>query len=727
MNKSMLLKMRKITATPTMVGYAKNDKLHTQGQYSWGNTQGYNVGRYLRCTVERDILKVAIFLTEHMRAGGKLPAYEIYLDTKKGDFITYDCIQQKWRNAKADLLPWPSYVHYSYNDWMSEKGYWKIKKLLRTSQGGFPGILEFQLRVRADQLKQRHKRETDPWDMELAQTKPLPKDWNRWVRKVGISENYIFYHYDKKGAKTGYCSYCEKEVPIKHPKHNKSGKCPRCRHSITFKAVGRMGSFSTETAYLYLIQRCDVGFMIREFEGCRRYYRGDYQNPDVSCWESRRAIFDQNARQVSAYWWGAYKQQYTRWIKTGVCAARSYYWENGKVYGKSLPTLFQKELKETGLQEFLKKNPSTDPERYLAYFNRVPFLEKMVKADLPVLVKECFLDYSPYQRLFWDTKETSLVKAMGIDGARFKRLKESGRGISYLQWLRYEKAQGLTLPDALIKWFVDNNADPSSFGFLNRNMSFPQIQNYIRRQMTANNQVYRWVISTWTDTLSMAKRLGKNLNDPYVFRPSDLHGRHQAYVRTINELGEELLIMEQERNFPQVNSICASIQDLYSYSGETYMVIVPNGVSDIVREGKKLEHCVGDNRYMERIETRESYILFLRKRTEPTTAYYTLEVEPDGTVRQKRTTGDVQNADIEEAKEFLVEWQKEVAKRLTFAEQELAARSKVLRLESFAEMDQNNTIIRTGALRGQRLVDVLMADLMENTEVAAAPELAAAA
>lgn len=39
--------------------------------------------------------------------------------------------------------------------------------------------------------------------------------------KVAIRQNYIYYHYKKGGAKTGYCTYCEKEVPIKvHPHHN---------------------------------------------------------------------------------------------------------------------------------------------------------------------------------------------------------------------------------------------------------------------------------------------------------------------------------------------------------------------------------------------------------------------------------------------------------------------------------------------------------------------------
>ena len=41
--------------------------------------------------------------------------------------------------------------------------------------------------------------------------------------------------------------------------------------------------------------------------------------------------------------------------------------------------------------------------------------------------------------------------------------------------------------------------------------------------------------------------------------------------------------------------------------------------------------------------------------------YYTLEIEPDGTVRQKRTLFDRQHEDIEQATEFLQKWQKAVS------------------------------------------------------------------
>lgn len=720
MNKSKLLKMRKLTATPTMMAYAANDSVHTQGRYSWGDTYGYHVGRYLRCTVERDILKVAIFLTENMRAGGRMPSYEIYLDAKKGEFITYDCIHKKWRQAKADLLPWPSYVHYSHNDWESEKGYWLIKKHLNVSQGGYAGIMEFQLRVQADKLKQRHKRETDPWDLELAQTKPLPKDWDRWVDKVAILENYIFYQYDRKGAKTGYCSYCEREVPISKPRHNHTGECPRCHHKITFKSVGKAGNFFTASNDLYLLQRCDVGFMLRQFDASRGYFRDDYKKPSVYCREVRRVIYNREARPVSAYYWGAYRQQYTRWIAAGYRPANMYFRQRGKLYGKTLPDLCRAELQHTGLKDYLAKNPILDPEVYLAFVAKVPQLERMIKAHLPVLEKECFSDYGRYQQFFGDTSETSLTKAMGIDAMRMKQLRESGKGLNYLYWLRYEKQNGIILGENLISWLYNNNALPSHFDFLGGKMSIQQIYNYIYRQMEENTQTYRWVMETWKDTIAMAKRLQKNLDDPYVYRPSDLHGRHQEYVRQIDAVSDELFIEEQEAKYPKVNEICASIRDLYSYTGKKYMVVVPEGVKDIVLEGKDQSHCLGKGgRYFERIERRESYILFLRKRRKPKRAYYTLEVEPDGTIRQKRTAGDIQKPDLLPAVEFLREWQKKVAQRLTGNEYILAERSRALRQEEFAEMKKNNTIIFTGALRGQRLLDVLLDDLMVNEEVAA--------
>ena len=79
-----------------------------------------------------------------------------------------------------------------------------------------------------ERLKMRHKKQTDPWDEDLKQTPSLPKDWKKWVNKVGIPENYIFYRYSKNKVRYGYCTYCENTVKISSPHHNADGVCPHC-------------------------------------------------------------------------------------------------------------------------------------------------------------------------------------------------------------------------------------------------------------------------------------------------------------------------------------------------------------------------------------------------------------------------------------------------------------------------------------------------------------------
>ena len=88
---------------------------------------------------------------------------------------------------------------------------------------------------------------------------------------------------------------------------------------------------------------------------------------------------------------------------------------------------------------------------------------------------------------------------------------------------------------------------------------------------------------------------------------------------------------------------------------------------------------------------------------------------------------DRQEADIEDAKKFLKKWQKEISRRLTDEERELAKTSRVLREQEFAQLRENQVIINIGYLRGHLLVDVLMEDLMETKEGATIPALPAAA
>ena len=157
-----------------------------------------------------------------------------------------------------------------------------------------------------------------------------------------------------------------------------------------------------------------------------------------------------------------------------------------------------------------------------------------------------------------------------------------------------------------------------------------------------------------------------------------------------------------------------AIRERFSFADKQFQLQVPNTVEDILTESQTLCHCIANSdTYWERIERKESYLLFVRKASAPDTPYYTVEAEPDGTVRQVRTQYNRQNDDIGTVRAFLKSWQRQLAKRLTQKDKQLAEDSRELRIKELVQLRSDKVTIHTGDYAGRMLVDVLTEDLME--------------
>ena len=727
MIKKELLRMRQLRATPKMLKIAQNDipkKVTVDaGAYSYQTTRReYQL--FLRCCIENDILEVALYYPDHLRAEGRMPSYKVFIDRNAQRFITYDCFNKQWRSAKLDRLDWPQHMPMYPRTWMSAADAKAVADYLGSEHLGYVAVLDYQLQLRKEALVRRHRKETDPWDADMALTPALPKDWDRWVDKVGIPQNFIFYSYKKRGAKTGYCSYCGKDVSLKvKPRHNKPGRCPCCRHKITYKAVGRLGwHLDTKEVCVYLIQNRPDGFVVREFWAGRRYLKEDYKNPTVSCVEHWRVIYDQDMA-ARIYYWGKYKQLCTRWI----AGEPSYSWmgynsiycyrgcEDGRVYGKTLPHLAKGLLKRTGLADWIYAHGLVaNPDKYMKVCMKIPQFEQIWKANLPTLTEECWKNYNCMDGLIKEPQSPSLTKALGIDKQELGRLRQHNGGCFLLQWLQWEKRSGKSISDEVLQWFQTHKIRAAQLDFIWDKMNPIQVYHYLQRQSESSHESIQQIIFTWQDYLSMAVRFHLDVNNEIVFRTSKLRQRHNELVLRCKQVDKQAQAADILKKFPEVDHVCQSIKAKYEYASEEYAIVAPTGALDIIIEGDILCHCLrGSDRYWDRIETHEAYILFLRRTSALDAPYYTLEVEPDGTVRQLRTYNDDQNDDIYEARNFLREWQTVVAKRLTEEDRQAAAVSRVLREQEFEQMRRKNIIIFTGNLAGQRLVDVLTADLME--------------
>ena len=103
----------KLTATDEMKQIATSDlprKEKTDYGYVREVCEYYT---YLRCIKQDGILKVAFFFPEHLRLDGSNPAYEVYLDKEKRQFITYNSLIQKWCESKLDRLDWKRQYWYT--------------------------------------------------------------------------------------------------------------------------------------------------------------------------------------------------------------------------------------------------------------------------------------------------------------------------------------------------------------------------------------------------------------------------------------------------------------------------------------------------------------------------------------------------------------------------------------------------------------------------------------
>lgn len=153
---------------------------------------------------------------------------------------------------------------------------------------------------------------------------------------------------------------------------------------------------------------------------------------------------------------------------------------------------------------------------------------------------------------------------------------------------------------------------------------------YLRQQTRRITGKYDGVInprvtSDWIDYLDMAQKAGMNLAIESVLYPLDLKRRHddlvaeRARLARLDHLKDVRRQIEEEaadlESRFSIEQIMQKIKKTYQYDGEKYLIRVPDGAKSILEESRYLDHCIQrGTRYFERIATRESYILFLRKR-----------------------------------------------------------------------------------------------------------------
>lgn len=152
---------------------------------------------------------------------------------------------------------------------------------------------------------------------------------------------------------------------------------------------------------------------------------------------------------------------------------------------------------------------------------------------------------------------------------------------------------------------------------------------YLDRQ---NHCQVHAMYQAWKDYIAMAEAQGQPIYRSDILMPADLNARHEEAVAERNRrIREERLRVEREARAAEEKEdaeyrekLLPELEKRYAWADGGYLITVPRGKDEILREGLTLQHCVGG--YAHRHIKGKVTILFMRRETAPDKPWITIEM-----------------------------------------------------------------------------------------------------
>lgn len=542
----------------------------------------------------------------------------------------------------------------------------------------------------------------------MDQVPEVPEDIVTWAFKQAIDTHYVLKHPD---IKKYFCTSCKEEVVLGNDvRNNDVMECPHCGQKVV---VLKRKKNANQTVPIALVQPIDEEKAVVRYFRVYFWIKAGY-GIEVELVEETRIFMYKITDTLKPK--KEYSIFYNAWGDWQTTNPQSRRWYQCYMYDGGIKEAFKDTIYDrwTSLFELMSAAGFKCHYNGLMAWHEagdVDLTELLYKGRFYRLLQEkservsyydgrCYGGFLPLDA----GQEIEEIFEI-IDRQKINRIRDKNGGRKMLEWMQWSDAHEYKISDKLLEWLLKNGITPRDIP-LPSNMSLEQLMNYIERQRKESYKGMspRAVMDQYIDYMKMATKLQKDVSDAMIYKPRDLKYFHNMYSLEIEQREAEIKAEEYSEKYPEAESILGQIKDKFEYSGKDYFIKVPQRIVDIVTEGRFLHHCVANtDRYFDRIKCHETYICFLRKTECPEEPFYTIEVEPGGTIRQHRGYLD-EEPDIDKIKPFLRKWQKEIKKRMKDKDHELAAASKILREKNIEELQaKGNT----------RVLDGLLEDFME--------------
>lgn len=265
---------------------------------------------------------------------------------------------------------------------------------------------------------------------------------------------------------------------------------------------------------------------------------------------------------------------------------------------------------KTGLAELTEEGCS-EPITYLQHWRRHPAIENLVKAGWGRMVRDTILyggdigtwadltQRKPARMLGMTRAEVQLLGAKRWTTAiacAWKRYRDTGGSIPALEWNEYRKTLGDELMEVLDKYQVTPE----------------RAMHYLQRTRQSGQ--------TLADTWDMSARLGLDMTDPQILFPKGLRATHDRLAPAVAELKKQ---EESEKSRARFQAVLDRYGHMEWSDGEI-CIRLPRSLTELVREGATLHHCVGG--YGDKHLSGSDVIFFVRHARRPERSWYTLDI-----------------------------------------------------------------------------------------------------
>ena len=437
-----------------------------------------------------------------------------------------------------------------------------------------------------------------------------------------------------------YCTACHQRYEDginnpKHYKHKELGYCANCGAQVEYRQMNRGRQTYYVTGNFAVFSGAGDLMRIQCIKASQTFSGDPFElEPELKWYTVTMYELSPGSAVQYRYHWD-YKHQKSEWIRKKTRASEPNF---GNMFcgGDYTYHLINHDCVQASFLRYLFKDWEGElPSPYIQWLCRYaehPQLEYLMHGGLWLLARDYIGAVTAYgyggrgssYRINW--RSNDLKKMLRLDKVELEYIKEEcGRMYGLYVQFRRSFCHGRSSAET-VKYFKEFKGSQSYITEAEKltGLSRKQIMDYALRKKNAQGTYF--FIVQYRDYLNECKELGYHMDSTVVTMPKDMFAAHQ---RTMHLCAEKRTAASTQKLAKQD----AKRHDLEVVDMELGLILrLPRTCAEIIEEGAKLDHCVGE--YADRHADGKTTILFLRTMGHPETPYYTVEVGNDISIVQ---------------------------------------------------------------------------------------------